>query len=644
MDLKTNTETMTNTASVNTVSSMNTGTETKSVWMHIDGIVCYACTGIIESLAKNQPGVISAAASYVSEGLRLDVEPEAELNTLINELERHGYKARITTEREAMRADHGNMKALRVRILISFFLSLLLVPYPFLSVPPYIQLAAATLVQIIAGRSFHRDALYAVSSGTANMSVLISIGTLSAYIFSAISVFTGTGQIFFESSGTVLVLVMLGKYLERSARVSSSESVRKLLEWGPAEATITDDAGERKIPAEKIRKGDRFVTRRGEIFPADGTVLEGSSMADESALTGESRPARKGPGSYVYATTINMSDRIIAQADRDYSDSVYCSMRRALLNGVNGKKADLQRIADKVCSRFIPAVLALAIVTLCIWYAFLKPGDLVTAVIRASCVLIIACPCAMGIATPMAMTTAVGALGRTGIFVKSQTAIETLARADVIVLDKTGTLTLPEPDGGERLREGTQITIETLHKLGIEVWLFTGDRRDPALKAAQAAGIPLDHVRYELLPEDKAELLKELQKLRTVCMVGDGVNDALSLTLADAGVAIGRAAEISVECADMVITRNRITHLLKAVYIGRVTLQNIRRSLFWALFYNVIGLGICVAGLITPVIAGTAMSLSSLSVVLNAQSLDKKIQKLTFKKIASAPRIGGRGR
>ena len=415
--------------------------------------------------------------------------------------------------------------------------------------------------------------------------------------------------------------------------------MRKLLETGPSEAIIIVDGQEQSVPVEEIKKGDVFITPRGGLFPSDGIVIEGHSKADEAALTGESKPADKTIGSRVFATTINMTGRIVAKAECDYDDSVYCSMRKALLQGVNGSKAKIQQIADGVCAKFIPVVLAISVLTLGLWYAFIKPGDFVTAVLHAASVLIIACPCAMGIATPMAMTSAVGALGETGIFVKKQNSIESFARVDAVVFDKTGTLTLPKAQGGERVRAGAQITVETLSKMGVDVWILTGDKKEAAMAVAEEIGCDESHVFYELLPEDKLAKLREIQAGHTVCMIGDGVNDALSLTEADVGVAIGRAAEISVECADMVITQNKITHLLKAIYISRVTLRNIRLSLFWALVYNVVGLALCVAGIITPVYAGAAMSLSSLSVVLNAMSLEKRFKKLTFEKVASVTAV-----
>ncbi len=622
-------------------------TETIHVRLRVEGIVCYACTDIISRLAKGVPGVREAQVSYVSELLELDMDETASLEEVCAMLEKHGYRCRITGDRELLSAE-DDMGILRRRILVSFFLSLFLIPYPFLPIPPWVRFLIATAVQIIAGRQFYRDAWYAVTAGGANMSVLVSLGVLTAYLFSTVSVFRGEGAIFYESCGSVLVLVMLGKYLERSARISSAEQVRRLMELGPAEARLITPEGETMVPAETLRKGDRFLVRRGELFPCDGVVLEGHSAADEANLTGESRPAAKQAGDRVFCATINMLDRLLLEAEGDYADSVYCHMRQALLNGVNGEKAGIQRMADRVCSRFVPSVLCLALLTVCLWFAFLSPGDLTRAVTNGAAVLIIACPCAMGIATPLAMTLAIGGLGGAGIFVKNPGAVEALGAVDTVVLDKTGTLTQPLEDGGERPRYGAPKTVETLMRMGISVWMLTGDSEDRAYAAADACGIPRERVLCRLLPEDKAKTIAELRRSGTVCMVGDGVNDALSLQAADVGLALGRAADVglalgraadvSVACADAVVTRNRIAHILRALYAGRVTMQNIRRSLFWALIYNVIGLLLAAAGIVSPLIAGAAMSLSSLSVALNSHSLDKKLRAPSFDQVCSVPR------
>jgi cation transport ATPase len=612
---------------------------TESFFYHVDGIVCYACVNIIESAAKSVPGVQKASVSYIGESLKLDVLPETDLDAVISALGRRGYKVKAISEKEALKTDYNEMKHMRVRIIVSFFLSLLVVSNPFYSVNPWIQFIAATIIQVVSGRLFYRDALYAVSSGSSNMSVLVSIGALAAYVYSTVSVFNGSGKIFYESSGTVLVLVMIGKYLERSARISSADSVRNLMESRPSEATLLTPDGEKTVRADSVKKGDRIVIKRGEFIPADGIVIEGHSAADESGLTGESRPIKKEPGDRVFGSTINVLGRLVVSADCDFQDNVYSRMLRALMNSVSGEKAEIQRLADRVVAKFIPAVLGIAVLSLILWYGFLDPGNFTRALINCVAVLIVACPCAMGIATPLAVTMAVGELGKSGVFVKNPAALELLAKTDIVVFDKTGTLTIGPED---RLRSGAPKTVETLNKMGIRVLLLSGDREDRTKRAADAAGIA--EYRFGLLPEDKAALIAELrngkdkdkEKAHIVTMVGDGINDALSISSADVGIAVGKAAEVSLESADAVVTQNRITHVLKAVYAGRVMMKNIKRSMFWALIYNSAGLVLAACGIISPVIAGAAMSLSSLSVVLNARSLEKKFRKITFEKIAQS--------
>lgn len=613
-------------ATTNTASS--TASTTETVYYRVDGIVCYACVGIIENAASAVPGVLKASVSYVGEHLRLEVLPDADLDAVSAALARRGYRSIRIKEREAGITGTGDMRRMRLRILVTFALSLLLVHNPLYTIHPWIQFAAATVIQAVAARQFYRDAFYAVSAGSANMSVLVALGTLAAYMFSTVSVFRGAGELFYDAAGTVLVLVMLGKYLERSARLSASEAILTLMEAAPAEATLLTPDGARTARADNICRGDRLLVRRGEFFPADATVMAGSSRVDESGLTGESRPVKKAPGDKVYAATINMDGRLELTADCDYQDSVYARLLISLMTSLNGEKTKIQRLTDRVCAKFVPAVLLIALLTLFLWYGYLAPGDFSKALTSAVSVLIVACPCAMGLATPLAVTVSVGALGKSGIFVKNPAALELLAKTDVLVFDKTGTLTVGPED---RLRSGAPRTVETLDSMGIRVLMLTGDTEARALPAAAAAGITEFHA--GLLPEDKAAFVAALRQNHTVTMVGDGVNDALSLSAADAGIALGRAAEVSVACADVVITQNRIAHVLKAVYAGRVMLKNIRRSLFWALIYNVLGLLLAACGVISPVIAGAAMSLSSLSVVLSARSLDRKFHKITFDRV-----------
>jgi cation transport ATPase len=611
----------------------STGSQADTHYYKIEGIVCYACVGILEGIAKGVPGVSDARVNYLSECLQVTTDSRLDdgrfdNGALLAAIGGGGYRAAAVSEKETNQTKPEDMRKARVILLTAFVLSVALELCARFRWSPYFQLAFATVIQVIAGRQFYKEAYHALAAGTANMSVLVMIGTLTAYLFSLISMISGVGELFFQSSGTVVVFVLIGKYLERSAKISSLETIRNLTGSCPDEAILLTEGAARIIPAGDVRRGDRIRIQRNSIVSTDGTVAAGSTFVDESPLTGESAAVRKTKGDKVYCGTINHSSDVEIIADGDYADNVYAHMIGAIVRCLTGERPAIPRTTDRLCARFVPAVLAVAAVTLLAWYGYLQPGDIYTAVIRAVSVLIIACPCAMGIATPLAVTVGIGILGKSGIVVKNPAALETLAKADTVVFDKTGTLTFGPEDS---LRDGTPITVDTLKKIGFQLLVLSGDTEEKTGRAAESAGINRWHA--SLTPEDKAGIIRGLQDSHTVVMVGDGVNDLLSVVSADVGVAISRAAELNIENADIILARNKITHLLKAVYISRIMLKNIRFSLFWALIYNIAGIALAVAGLINPVFAGIAMSLSSLCVVLNARQLEKKGQKITFDQI-----------
>lgn len=611
----------------NNVNSPNL--ETNICYFRIDGIVCFACVSILEGVAKGIPGVCDARVNYLTECLQVTADSQFDAGTLVEAVENRGYKATAVDEKESSKNSNPNeMRRTRYILLVTFILSVVLWWSDLLRWSPYVQLTLATVIQVIAARLFYIDAFHAVAAGTANMSVLVAIGTLTAYVFSTISMFFGIGELFFPSSGTVVVFVLIGKYLERSAKISSSESIRNLVNSCPDEAVLLKEGGAVKIPAGDVRQGDRIRIPRNSVVTTDGTIVVGETLIDESVLTGESALVKKTADSKIFCGTINHTSDVEIIADCDYADNVYARMVAAIVRCLTGERAAIQRTADRLCARFVPAVLILAALTFLAWFFLFGPGDLYASVIHTVSVLIVACPCAMGIATPLAVSIGIGVLARSGIIVKNPAALESLANADTIVFDKTGTLTLGPDDA---LREGSPVTAEALKKLGLSLVLLSGDSEEKTRRAAESCAIVRWHA--GLTPEDKAEIVRQLQVSHTVAMVGDGMNDLLSILSANVGIVIGRAAELNLENADIVLAQNKITHLLKTVYISRIMLKNIKISLFWALIYNIVGLGLSVGGIVTPIIASIAMSLSSLCVVLNARRLENKGQKITIDKI-----------
>jgi Cu+-exporting ATPase len=609
------------------------------------------------------------------------------------------------------------------------------------------NLLLATAVQFTAGLAFYRGAWSSIKNRSANMDVLIALGTSAAYFYSLLAYFGLLGphrEVFFETSAMLIAFIRLGKYLEARARGKAGEALKKLLHLQADKARLVTDAGEKEVPASIIRVGDVVLVRPGETIPVDGELLDGSGAVDEAMVTGESMPVIKKPGDSVTGATINKSGVLRVRATRVGEATLLAQIVR-MVREAQGDKAPIQRFADAVAAWFVPLVITLAAATFLIWFSLLH-ADFLSAFRYAIAVVVIACPCAMGLATPTAIMVGSGiALGR-GILVKKGSALEAISRIQVVLLDKTGTLTSGTPDmtdlvpvsrsvdtaklleclataeahsshplaqaalaaaakagirpgeardfeerggygitctfggfhlavGNERLMEeegvslapladkagtlaaegkslifvaaGTTLVgvaafgdtlkansakaVSEIRSMGIRTCMITGDHADVAGIVAQQAGV--DDFEAEVLPGRKQEVVKEYQRRgMTVAMVGDGINDAPALAQAEVGIAIGGGTDVAKETGDIVLMRDDLLDVVRAIHIGRRTLDKVRQNLFWALFYNILGIPIA-AGLfarygmtLKPEYAGLAMALSSVSVVLNSIML-KRMEK-----------------
>ncbi len=610
------------------------------------------------------------------------------------------------------------------------------------------NLILATAVQFSAGLIFYRGAWNALKNRTTNMDVLVAMGTSAAYFYSLlayIGLFGPNQPLFFETSAMLIAFIRLGKYLEARARGKAGEALKKLLHLQTDKARLVTDDGEKDVPASIIRVDDIVVVRPGETIPVDGEVIDGNSVVDESMVTGESIPVHKKFGDLVTGATINRSGVIWIRATR-VGEATLLSQIVRMVRAAQGDKAPIQRFADTVSSWFVPAVIALSLLTFIIWF-FPMHAAFITALKFAIAVIVIACPCAMGLATPTAIMVGSGvALGR-GILIKKGSALETISRMQVLLLDKTGTLTTGTPVmtdltaatgvdsnrlleclvtaeaysthplaqaviraaeeagikpgqaedfeelpgygitcnyggfrlsvGNERLMDlekvnmkplidkaaamanaaksliyvaaGTTLVgvagftdplkptskraVEELRAMGIRTCMITGDHEDVAEIIAKQVGV--DVFEAEVLPGRKKDVVEEYQMSGMITgMVGDGINDAPALARAEIGIAIGGGTDIAKETGDIILMRDDLMDVVKAIKIGRVTLAKIKQNLFWALFFNVIGIPVA-AGLFSgfgitlkPEYAGLAMALSSVMVVLNSlliRNVEKKL-------------------
>ncbi|MFC1586897.1 copper-translocating P-type ATPase [Planctomycetota bacterium] len=595
----------------------------------------------------------------------------------------------------------------------------------------WVQFALATPVQIFAGARFYRGAWGALRTGSANMDVLVALGTTAAFGLSLVLMVSG-GHLYFEGAAAIITFVRIGKWLETRAKHGTTRAIRALMELRPETARVKRGDGEIEIPADAVGRAEIVVVRPGERVPVDGQIKHGESQLDESLITGESMPVTRGVGDDVTGGSINGDGLLEIEATRVGDESVLAHII-ALIQDAQASKAPIQRTVDRVAAVFVPIVIAVAVLTLLGWIA--AGTGIERAVINAVSVLVIACPCALGLATPTALMVGTGAAAKAGILIKDALALERAHAVDVVVFDKTGTLTLGRPqvqeifavdedtDGlialtasaqrgsehplaqailrtaearelptkspeefkalsgrgitatvggravvvgsprlmrergidlealvdraaelegrgmtvmwiaegttllgfiavGDTPRDSARETVKLLADAGIKSVMLTGDNRAAAEFVAAQLGI--EHVIAEVLPDDKSQAIAELQREgHTVAMVGDGINDAPALAAADIGFAMGSGTDVAMHAAGVTLMRSEPTLVPDAISVSRATTRKIWQNLFWAFVYNTIGIPLAALGFLTPMIAGAAMAMSSVSVVSNALLLNR---------------------
>ena len=634
------------------------------------GMACSVCSANVEKKLQSLEGINSASVSLASRTALVDYDPDIiSLEDMKREISNAGYDLVIENDRSVEEINRREFTLLRRRTLASWLFAILTMCFSMGwishtgSFANQICLLLTLANLLYCGKQFYVSAWKQLLHHTANMDSLVALSTLIAFIFSTFNTFFGEmvwgargieWHTYFDASVMIITFVLTGRCLEEKAKDSTASSIRQLMGMQPKTARLvtrekiegTNDYKMEEVPISTIQPGDMIEVRAGEKIPVDGVVTQAESFmtadaayVDEAMISGEPTPAMKKAGDNVLAGTIPSQGKLRMKAKQIGENTALAHIIR-MVQEAQGSKAPVQRIVDKAALIFVPAVAAIALITFLVWWIVGGNEALPQAILSAVAVLVIACPCAMGLATPTALMVGIGKAAQKQILIKDASALENLRKVDALVIDKTGTLTIPNPNidftrqdqlslqERESLKPHAKEAMKALQDEGIEVYMMSGDKEEAARYWAQEAGISNYH--SKVLPGDKQALVKTLQQQgKRVAMVGDGINDTQALALADVSIAIGRGTDVAMDVAQITLMGDDLMALPDAVVLSRKTVGMIWQNLFWAFVYNIVCIPLA-AGvlhifgidfLITPMWASGLMACSSLSVVLNSLRL-----------------------
>ena len=634
------------------------------------GMACSVCSTNVEKKLQSLKGINSASVSLASRTALVDYNPDIiSLEDMKREISNAGYDLVIENDRSVEEINRREFTLLRRRTLASWLFAILTMCFSMGwishtgSFANQICLLLTLANLLYCGKQFYVSAWKQLLHHTANMDSLVALSTLIAFLFSTFNTFFGEmvwgargieWHTYFDASVMIITFVLTGRCLEEKAKDSTASSIRQLMGMQPKTARLvtrekiegTNDFKMEEVPISTIQIGDMIEVRAGEKIPVDGVVTQAESFmtadaayVDEAMISGEPTPAMKKAGDNVLAGTIPSQGKLRMRAKQIGENTALAHIIR-MVQEAQGSKAPVQRIVDKAAVVFVPVVAAIAFFTFLVWLIVGGNGALPQAILSAVAVLVIACPCAMGLATPTALMVGIGKAAQKQILIKDASALENLRKVDALVIDKTGTLTIPNPNidftrqdqlslqERESLKPHAKEAMTALRQEGIEVYMMSGDKEEAARYWAQEAGIGNYH--SKVLPGDKQALVKTLQQQgKRVAMVGDGINDTQALALADVSIAIGRGTDVAMDVAQITLMGDDLMALPDAVVLSRKTVGMIWQNLFWAFVYNIVCIPLAAGALhifgidfqITPMWASGLMACSSLSVVLNSLRL-----------------------
>lgn len=622
------------------------------------GMACAGCSANVERKLKAMDGIKSVSVSLP--GRTAMVEYDEKIVTpadMKREIDAAGFELIIDEETRVDTLEKNSYRLLLRRTALSWLFALLTMSVSMGWVSAgspdasnQVLLIICIVNMIYCGRQFYLNAWRLLLHRSANMDTLVAMSTLMSFGFSVFNTFWGSSfwgsrgiewHTYYDASVMIITFVLTGRSLEERAKKSTASAIRSLMGLVPRMAHIVSNGDVVDVPLAAVSVGDVVEVRKGEKIPVDGTLTEGTGYVDESMISGEPLPVSKSTAARVLAGTIVSEGTLRFRAEQVGQHTMLANIIR-MVQEAQGSKAPVQRLVDKVALVFVPCVLAVSVLTFVMWLLIGGEAVLPQALLSAISVLVIACPCAMGLATPTALMVGIGKAAQCGILVKDATAVEQMCKVDALVIDKTGTLTIPNKDvdfksaenialeDREQLKPHAVEAIAMLKARGIEVWMMSGDKEEAAAYWAKKVGI--DHWKSCCMPQDKEDIVRHLQlQGKTVAMVGDGINDSQALALADVSIAMARGTDVAMDVAQVTLMGDDLRRIADACRLSHNTVAMIRQNLFWAFVYNIICIPLAAGALrlfgvdfqITPMWASALMAMSSVSVVTNSLRLSK---------------------